>query len=401
MDTSLPYASVVEEYSGTATAPSARYDYGDDLVRMDRGGVYYYLYDGLESTRQLINTSGTVTDTWGYSAFGELASHTGTTANLFLFNAQQFDQASGDYYLRARYYDQSNGRFISQDPFSGFDADTITLHRYLYSGVDPVNRVDPGGQDDLPATLEASEGEIEAEGEDGAESSIIEKQITGEIETPEAGDEDGAYSFGVTAFSNFLTSSVGRAFIVGVAGGFGTTVVASAFVGGGGATQDIIDPSVKISAKVAITIGKEIDDQSGGTPQNVYHYTNEDGYKAITGSGFINASEGHPIASGYIYPQGVYFTSIPPVVIASLNSRGKKDLKGYLFGTDPNYKTDRFDYFFGFNTSDLNVLPLPSTSLDYKGEYKPANWYHPGPNPVPISLSNNSGPVLPAPGSNE
>ena len=104
VDTSLPYASVVEEYSGSTL--SARYDYGDDLVRMDRGsGVYYYLYDGLGSTRQLVNTSGAVTDTWGYSAFGELASHTGTTVNPFLFNAQQFDQASGDYYLRARYYD--------------------------------------------------------------------------------------------------------------------------------------------------------------------------------------------------------------------------------------------------------------------------------------------------------
>jgi RHS repeat-associated protein len=156
VDTSLPYASVVEEYSGTTLA--ARYDYGDDLVRMDRGsGVYYYIYDGLGSTRQLVNTAGAVTDTWGYSAFGELASHTGGTVNPFLFNAQQFDQASGDYYLRARYYDQSNGRFISQDPYSGSDEDPVSLHRYLYASDDPVDRVDPGGQDDTEGeTLAAS-----------------------------------------------------------------------------------------------------------------------------------------------------------------------------------------------------------------------------------------------------
>ena len=116
---------------------------------MDRGsGVYYYLYDGLGSTRQLVNTSGAVTDTWGYSAFGELASHTGTTANPFLFNAQQFDQASGTYYLRARYYDQSNGRFISQDPYSGSNQDPVSLHRYLYASGDPVNRKDPSGKSD-------------------------------------------------------------------------------------------------------------------------------------------------------------------------------------------------------------------------------------------------------------
>ena len=67
--------------------------------------------------------------------------------NPFLFNAQQFDQASGDYYLRARYYDQSNGRFISQDPFGGNGEDPITLHRYLYAGSDPVNIIDPSGRD--------------------------------------------------------------------------------------------------------------------------------------------------------------------------------------------------------------------------------------------------------------
>ena len=149
VDTSLPYASVIEEYAGGSTAVSARYDYGDDLVRMDRSsGVYYYLYDGLGSTRQLINTSGAVTDSYGYSAFGEMAAHTGSTVNPFLFNAQQFDGASGDYFLRARYYDQSNGRFISQDPFKGDPYDPVSLHRYLYSGDEPVDYIDPGGRDE-------------------------------------------------------------------------------------------------------------------------------------------------------------------------------------------------------------------------------------------------------------
>jgi len=157
VDTSLAYASVVEEYSGTNTAPSARYDYGDDLVRMDRGsGVYYYIYDGLGSTRQLVNTTGAVTDSYGYSAFGELASRTpstGGTANPFLFNAQQFDGASGDYFLRARYYDQSNGRFISQDPYKGSDETPVSLHRYLYATADPINFSDPSGLDSLGEVL--------------------------------------------------------------------------------------------------------------------------------------------------------------------------------------------------------------------------------------------------------
>ena len=40
------------------------------------------------------------------------------------------------------------GRFISQDPFGGSDADPISLHRYLYAGNDPVDMIDPGGQDE-------------------------------------------------------------------------------------------------------------------------------------------------------------------------------------------------------------------------------------------------------------
>jgi len=145
VDTSLPYASVVEEYSGSTLA--ARYDYGDDLVRMDRaGGVYYYLYDGLGSTRQLVGTNGSVTDSYYYDGFGTGLTRTGSTVNPFLFNAQQFDTASGDYYLRARYYDPTSGRFLSQDPYSGSNDDPISLHRYLYADADPINIVDPSGE---------------------------------------------------------------------------------------------------------------------------------------------------------------------------------------------------------------------------------------------------------------
>ena len=78
-----------------------------------------------------------------------MASHTGSTVNPFLFNAQQFDGASGDYYLRARYYDQSNGRFLSQDPYSGNSNDPVSLHRYLYAAGDPANNCDPSGNETL------------------------------------------------------------------------------------------------------------------------------------------------------------------------------------------------------------------------------------------------------------
>ena len=222
MDTSLAYASVVEEYSGTATMPSARYDYGDDLVRMDRGGVYYYIYDGLGSTRQLINTAGTVTDSYGYSSFGEMAAHTGSTVNPFLFNAQQFDGASGDYYLRARYYDQSNGRFISQDPYEGNSQDPATLHRYLYSSCDPTNMIDPSGEE---GELIETAFSLAISAEVGGVLSYATVKLAGGT----AGQSLQASIYGAEAGAALAyaatTGKLGITFIAGILGSFTTAAV--------------------------------------------------------------------------------------------------------------------------------------------------------------------------------
>ncbi|MBV9850711.1 MAG: RHS repeat-associated core domain-containing protein [Armatimonadetes bacterium] len=150
VDASLAFPSVAEERDGSGSL-LARYDSGDDLVRMDRGGgTYYYLFDGLGSTRALADGNGNVTDGYAYDAFGEGLAHSPAsaagTANPFLFDAQQWDGPTQAYFLRARYYNQASGRFLSQDPYGGSNSDPVTLHRYLYAGDDPVNHIDPSGQ---------------------------------------------------------------------------------------------------------------------------------------------------------------------------------------------------------------------------------------------------------------
>lgn len=49
-------------------------------------------------------------------------------------------------YLRARYYDQNNGRFNRVDPFNGHMGDPQSLHKYAYCHSDPVGGVDPSGE---------------------------------------------------------------------------------------------------------------------------------------------------------------------------------------------------------------------------------------------------------------
>ncbi len=104
----------------------------------------------------------------GYAA----AASSGGTVNPFLFQGQQFDPASNDYYLRARYYDPTMGRFLSQDPFAGVDTNPLSLHRYLYTSGDPVNYADPTGLEGeiaeeeagLAVTGELAPVELEASG---------------------------------------------------------------------------------------------------------------------------------------------------------------------------------------------------------------------------------------------
>ena len=104
VDSNRDYAQVLVESDG---ANKVFYAYGDDLLSQRRAGAdYFYHYDGLGSTRALSDATGSITDTYDYESFGTLLNKTGETANDYLFTGEQYDQGLGQYYLRARYYDQ-------------------------------------------------------------------------------------------------------------------------------------------------------------------------------------------------------------------------------------------------------------------------------------------------------
>ena len=145
VDTNRALAQVLVEYT-PAGSIVASYVYADDLISMRRGSeTYYYHFDGLGSTRLLTHRTGVVTDTYDYDAFGNVIASVGTTQNEFLFTGQQYDANIGFYYLRARYYQPTIGRFTISDPFEGDPYAPMSLHKYLYAVNDPVNRFDPSG----------------------------------------------------------------------------------------------------------------------------------------------------------------------------------------------------------------------------------------------------------------
>jgi RHS repeat-associated protein len=144
------YAQVVDELqSGTVTRT---YSYG--LERINESQILnsawtasFYGYDGHDSVRQLTNSTGAVTDTYDYDAFGNLINETGSTPNNYLFAGEQYDPTLNLYYNRARYLNTTTGRFWSMDDHEGDDEDPTTLHKYVYTGDDPTDRTDASGND--------------------------------------------------------------------------------------------------------------------------------------------------------------------------------------------------------------------------------------------------------------
>ena len=131
--------------------PDGTIDYGYGLGLLESSSPafnYFYNVDGLGSVSNLTDSTGTVQETYSYDAWGNALTATGKvgTQNKFRFTGQALDPATGLYFLRARYYDQTSGRFLSKDTFPGFAEQPITLHRYIYAGNNPATFVDPSGR---------------------------------------------------------------------------------------------------------------------------------------------------------------------------------------------------------------------------------------------------------------
>ena len=143
------YAQVVEEV--TAGAVTRQYTYGLQRISQTQQIANawtpaFYGYDGAGTVRLLTDSTGTVTDTYDYDAWGNTVNTTGSTPNVYLCRGEQYDSDLNLYYLRARYYNPEAGRFLTRDPSSGKVTDPRSLHRYLYAESDPVNRADPTGR---------------------------------------------------------------------------------------------------------------------------------------------------------------------------------------------------------------------------------------------------------------
>ena len=119
---------------------------------------YYYLYDGLGSVTEVINSDEEVVNRYRYSPFGDTLESLSSfqfsietssleplekneqVYNPYQYTGRRYDEESGLYYYRARMYSPEMSRFTSNDPAKQGE------NWYTYVGNNPTNNRDPSGK---------------------------------------------------------------------------------------------------------------------------------------------------------------------------------------------------------------------------------------------------------------
>lgn len=124
--------------------PITQYIWGPDrvLAQIDalENKSYYYLYNGHGDVVQIVDTDGNIVNSYDYDVWGNFLKKEETIENHFTYFGQTYDETTGLYYLRARYYDPTTGRFTQQDHAED------GYNWYVYGNQNPITYIDESGE---------------------------------------------------------------------------------------------------------------------------------------------------------------------------------------------------------------------------------------------------------------
>lgn len=105
---------------------------------------YYYIQNIRGDVVMLVGSDGVVWSIRDYDASGQMLCQAPRDRDPFGFTGG-LDAGNGLWKLGARFYDSGKNAFIQQDKYLGDPSDPLSLNRYVYCELDPVNYVDPTG----------------------------------------------------------------------------------------------------------------------------------------------------------------------------------------------------------------------------------------------------------------
>ena len=127
----------------------ARYTSGlalDSWISMERSNQsYFYHQDALGSTGALTQENQNLAALYSYDTYGNILELQGSIENPYTYTGREWDDITGLYYYRSRYYDAEVGRFLTKDEFRGFEKNPLSQNRYAYVELSPTNFIDSKG----------------------------------------------------------------------------------------------------------------------------------------------------------------------------------------------------------------------------------------------------------------
>ncbi|HIS63710.1 MAG TPA: hypothetical protein IAC14_16015 [Candidatus Scybalomonas excrementigallinarum] len=136
-------------------------------AKSDRRTIGFYHLDEQNSTVFITGRNQEIQNSYTYDAFGNVRNQKETHHNRILYTGQQYDKESNQYYLRARYYNPTLGRFTQEDVYRG-----AGLNLYDYCKGNPVIWYDPSGYENC----KIDKGNVSNK-ENGFEDEIIQAKI--------------------------------------------------------------------------------------------------------------------------------------------------------------------------------------------------------------------------------
>ena len=112
-----------------------------EQVNLSTGTLQYLVPDLLGSVRGIVSSTGSLTATTSYDAWGNPQTTGGLATYTPIGFAGGYTDPTGLSYLIGRYYDPTTGGFISVDPLVD-----STDQPYAYAGDNPIDNADPTGQ---------------------------------------------------------------------------------------------------------------------------------------------------------------------------------------------------------------------------------------------------------------